>query len=76
MKHEMIELTENEMYVIHGGAVSNDATYGAAIAVSVFALGALITIATAGVAAPAVVAIGLGVVGTAANASAIAVAIS
>jgi len=72
MKHEMNDMTDVELKNTNGGAVSAEAIYGAAIGASLFALGALVTIATAGVAAPAVVATGLGVVGTVANGSAIA----
>ena len=67
----MNELTKAEMTVITGGEVSSDAVYGAAIGVSVLALGALITIATGGVAAPLVAIWGLGVLGTGANITAL-----
>ena len=69
----MNALTENEMMHVTGGEVSSDAVYGAAIGVSVLALGALLTIATGGAAAPLVAIWGLGVLGTGANVTAIAV---
>lgn len=71
----MNELTDTELHNINGGELSSDTVYATAVGVSLFALGALITIATAGAAAPAVVAIGMGVVGTVANGTAIAASI-
>ncbi|MBA3850116.1 MAG: hypothetical protein C0502_08990 [Opitutus sp.] len=70
---QMKELNDIEMMHVHGGEVSSDTIYAAAIGVSVFALGALIVVATGGAAAPAVAVWGLGALGTAANGAAIAV---
>lgn len=75
----MKELNEHQLVDIRGGTVSSDTLYAAAIGVSIFALGALIVAATGGAGAaavPGLVSWGLGIVGTAANASAIAVAVS
>lgn len=68
----MNELTEKEMTHVVGGEVSSDTIYTAGITVSVLALGALITIASGGAAAPLVAIWGLGVLGTGANITAIA----
>ena len=68
------ELNRDELAEIGGGEVSSDTLYGVAVGVSLAVLGALATIATAGVAAPVVVTVSLGVLGTVANGTAIAAA--
>ncbi len=67
-------LRRNELASVSGGLVESGVLYGTAVGVGLFALGALVTIATAGVAAPAIVALGLGALGTVANATAIVAA--
>ncbi|GAB3362390.1 hypothetical protein GCM10027431_00430 [Lysobacter rhizosphaerae] len=44
----MRELTFDEVAMVDGGSVSSDATYGAAIAVAVACVGALIAVPTMG----------------------------
>jgi hypothetical protein len=70
----MNELTEKEMVQVTGGEVSSDVLYGAGITVSVLVLGTLFTLATGGAGAPVAAVWALGILGTTANATAIAAA--